>query len=334
MADPKQAAQVQAFLEGLQKERQAKLSETSGVGDLLALEKPAAALMGWALANADQGTRITDMPYYGSVVSPAVKKSRAAVLKAALENARPKPRMDAVPTKLYDYGPELERRKRLTELNVPVTERNEGFFGYEGKYNKTKNYEILKNKEPHSGLSITPPKKEPDLPPTVKVDIQRRAPLKELEDFAIERSRYDNLQKQYWQEYDKFRDRHSQLLNKGQYDEASRIMNDLEKLRAEAFNYDKFPTLPARSNTTQLDPTAIRPLARWAAAKNPEATHVGGYRVSGIRQGKAGRGSENITVPLPSLSDTQRLATLQQFEKWLHEKINTRAMPKTKTAGR
>lgn len=336
MADPKQAAQVRAFLEGLQQERQAKLSETSGIGDLLALEKPAAMLMGSLLAGADQGTRITDMPYYGSVVSPAVKKSRAGILKAALENNRPKPRLDAVPQKLFDYEPEIARRKALNDLNVYVAPKNEGFWGWEGKHLKTKNYEILKNKESHSGLSATAPNLyDLEKPPIVKVDLKERAPLKELEKYAEEGKRFRDMQKEYWDSDEAYRKMHERLMGESRYDEARALTADRSAFRSRAFDFDNYPQPPQNTRRAEVDPKIIKPLSRFIAARYPEATHAGGYRVSGIRTGKAGRGAEDVvSPPLPKLSDTQRLATLQQFEKWLHEKINTRATPKTKTAGR
>ncbi len=335
MADPKQAAQVRAFLEGLQKERQEKLSETSGVGDLLALEKPMAMLMGSILAGADQGTRITDTPYYGSVVSPAVKKSRAGILKAALENNRPKARLDAVPQKMFDYGPDTERRKALNDLNVYVNPKNEGFWGYEGKYNKTKNYEILKNKESHSGLSATAPDlRDLEKPPAVKLDLQRRAPLKTLEDYAVRTKRVKDLQKDYWDSEEAFQKTYNRLYDESRFDDIRTLREQREALRNKAFDFDNYPTPPQNMGKAELDPTLIKPLGRFIAARYPEATHAGGYRVSGIRQGKAGKGPADTSIPLPKLSDTSRLATLQQFEKWLHEKINTRATPKTKTAGR
>lgn len=335
MADPKQAAQVRAFLEGLQAERQAKLSETSGVGDLMALEKPAAMLMGSLLAGADQKTRITDMPYYGSVVSPAVKKSRAGILKAALENSRPKPRLDAVPQKLFDYEPEIARRKALNDLNVYVAPKNEGFWGSEKKYNHTRNYEILKNKESHSGLSATAPSPyDLEKPPTVKLDLKERAPLGELEKYASEVKKFKDMQKEYWDSDEAYRKMNDRLMNEFRYDEARALTDNRSAFRSRAFDFDNYPTSPMNTRKAAVDPTLVKPLSRLIAARYPEATHAGGYRVSGIRQGKAGKGPADTAIPLPKLSDTQRLATLQQFEKWLHEKINTRATPKTKTAGR
>jgi len=334
MADPRQVAQVQSFLEGLQAERQAKLSETSGIGDLMALEKPAAMLMGSLLAGADRGTRITDMPYYGSVVSPAVKKSRAGILKAALENSRPKARLDAVPQKLFNYEPDNERRKKLNELGVYVNERNEGFWGTEGKYNKTKNFEILKNSESHNGLSATSPSKYQDGPPTVKLDLQRRAPLGALEGYALKVKKIKDQEREYWDSEAPFRRKLGQLENEQRYSEIGALLDERNALRSRVFNFDEYPTSPMTTSKAEVDPRIIKPLSRFIAARYPEATHAGGYRVSGIRQGKAGKGPTETSIPLPKLSDTQRLATLQQFEKWLHEKINTRAVPKTNTAGR
>lgn len=335
MADPKQAAQVKAFLDGLQQERQAKLSETNGVGDLLALEKPMAMLMGSLLAGSDQATRITDMPYYGSVVSPAVKKSRAGILKAALENSKPKARLDAIPQKLFDYGPDTERRKKLEELGFYVNPKSEGFWGHEGKYNKTKNFEILKNKESHNGLSVTAPKlDELAGPPTAKLDLQRRSPLSALEEHALKVKKIKDQQKEYWDSEESFRKSQDRLYNESRYEEARALSDERGDLRSRAFDFDSYPTPPKNTRRAEVDPKIIKPLSRFIAARYPEATHAGGYRVAGIRTGKAGKGAAETSIPLPKLSDTSRLATLQQFEKWLHEKINTRATPKIKTAGR
>lgn len=88
MADPKQAAQVQAFLEGLQKERQSKLGETSGVGDLLALLGLRQAPLLTAASGIDHLTGLDQSPYEEGLAFPVFGVGKTGRLAAAHRRLR------------------------------------------------------------------------------------------------------------------------------------------------------------------------------------------------------------------------------------------------------
>ncbi len=149
MADGKQ---VQAWLEGLQQQRQAKIGETSGVGDLLtllggaAVPKTTAASM--IAAHLDEGTGADRSKFAQGVVSPKVKAARNATISQLAPST--KPRIDMIPDELVNY----ERyKRRLPEHRETVPGLRSPFFYNDDKH-KSKFKELLVNKEPKAGLTI------------------------------------------------------------------------------------------------------------------------------------------------------------------------------------
>lgn len=88
-----QKDQVMEFLDQLQQERAAKQSETSGVGDLLNLLTARKAITPSIMMALDKLTGLDQSPFVGGMAVPsAVKQSRAALLKAALDAGKSGPR--------------------------------------------------------------------------------------------------------------------------------------------------------------------------------------------------------------------------------------------------
>ena len=117
MADPKQAEQVQRFLAGLQAERQSKLGETSGVGDILGLLGLRQAPLLTAASGIDRLTGLDQSPYEEGMAFPVFGVGKTGRLAAAHRRLKgkksiEKPLLNPESKKAPRRAQEIEKRMR------------------------------------------------------------------------------------------------------------------------------------------------------------------------------------------------------------------------------
>jgi hypothetical protein len=298
MADPRQ---VQSWLEGLEKERSAKIGETSGVGDLLnllgLLKNPAMEAATQGAAALDEGLGLNNSKFSQGVVSPAVKKQRAAAI-SALQPVKSR-RVDMIPRKMAT--PE-KLKASLIQKGVPEKHAEFDDF-YFSPSPRSKEYEILVNGLPKTGLTVTPSKNNKE---GLKVDAGSRFNYEEL-------LKYEDAKKLYKQAV---ADRDAMWQERIKNPNAPKPPGELPS----------YPTSDYKKlQKTSNDPAAVKQLSKALAALYPQFEKIGGIRGSGVR-GKAGfSGNPQTEVALPKLSPATAQKARSQVTKWLDELINSRA---------
>lgn len=298
MADPRQ---VQEWLAGLEKERSSKIGETSGVGDLLnllgLLKNPAMEVASQGAAGLDELTGANQSKFAQGVVSPAVKKQRNAAI-AALQPAKTR-RVDMIPERLSTpertYGEVLRR-------GLPKKDIEGDDFFFEGSP-RSKKYEILSDKMPKTGLTVTPGQYVGEKGRMLKVDAASRRNYEEMLAYA-------NKVKQY---HKAWKDREAMWDAKIKNPNAPRPPEDMPNHPQR--DWQKMAKAPS-------DPAAVKQVSRALAAFYPNQNTIGGTRTSGIRQ-KLDLPTSAET-PLPKLSEAAAQKARSQVTKWLDELVNSK----------
>ena len=207
------------------------------------------------------------------------------------------------------------------------------FTGTEHFYGRPKGgaYELLVNGWPKSGLSVTKPLNDwfDDIKSgKLKVDAAQRANLPAIVKYSEDVHNYDRLRKDV--------DRRAELARQSRASKAWGAEGPEYPFPA----FDDFPRYPELGDTKlPPSPADISAASRILGAQFPQFDKVGGFRVSGIRKGPAGKAREGAgletSVPLrkPS-SEENRIKTLADSRRWLHELISNRgSKPAAMTVG-
>ena len=273
-----------------------------------------AGLLGAALAGQDIGGEDSQ------AAVPGWKKSLRAPFVAeaqrALANRR---RRELIPEKLYNakYRPQI-----LADLPSKDEVGPYGFFLdtilQDKKYfpgdKNAKNYEFTVNSIPKSGLTVKRPGPWED-PDSLHIDAASRTDIPGVAAGLWERVNHEKALKEYNQK----RNISDSVLN-------ARLRGEL----VPEYPYPSYPLGPTSplSMKQSASPADISAASRILGAQFPEYENIGGYRVSGIRKGKAGKGAADTAVPLrKAKSEEERIRTLADSRRWLHELISERGRP-------
>lgn len=248
---------------------------------------------------------------------PGWKKALRAPYRKQMDEALSRrKRIELIPEKLYPLmEPDFNK--------VPVADPwVQSLFKHRGGYYahpKRGNYELLFEGWPKAGLSIQRP---------TKYSWLGESDAKKLKIDAYQRQNIPSIMK-----YVKASEDRQKILQ--EFDKKHKIyresMANFPGYIGPRYEFPRMPETPWPDLETRFEsnPRDLSAVSRILGAQFPEYENIGGYRVSGIRKGKAGKyqntaGAETSVRLRKPKSEEDRLKTLVDSRRWLHELISAK----------